>query len=63
MCDKEFSLSLEWLKLNDYKSHTDENKLIMCDECVLYILNSRKYILENELEAITKKIKTIKKGE
>lgn len=60
VCNKEFQLSLEWLKLNDYKSHLDENKLIMCDECVLYILHSRKYLLEAELDAITRKIRKLK---
>jgi hypothetical protein len=60
ICDKEFPLSLEWLKLNDYIPSTEQNKLIMCNECVVYILETREQILSNELDRLQRKIRNLK---
>jgi len=62
ICKKEFDMSLEWLKMNNYNASLKDNKHIFCNDCVMDILKSRKYNLENELNNLNLKILNIEGG-
>ena len=52
----------ESLYMNDYDAMMEDNKMILCDDCVLYVLEARRDIMMDKLEMLERKIRNMKEN-
>ena len=52
----------ESLRMNDYDAIMEDNKTIFCDDCVLYVLESRRDMMSEKLSSLEKKICKVKEN-